>query len=76
MTTEVNLLEKLCFNLEKVVTSKFFRADRQSQEFMDLMQALSDAKLFVTKAHSIEDAPVERAKTKKPTSRKVKSATI
>ena len=76
VTTEVTLLEKMCSSLTKVVTDKFFRADRQSQDFVDLMQTLSDAKLFVEKAHSIEDAPKAVKPKKTTTSRKVKNATI
>ena len=59
-STEIILLEKLCTNLEKVVSDRAFRADRQSQEFVDMMQALSDSKTFIEKAHVIEKAPTKR----------------
>ena len=55
MTTELNLLETLCDSLTKVTADRQFRADRQSQDFRDLMQALADSKVFVANAHIIDE---------------------
>lgn len=70
MTTEIKLLESLCVNLDKVVADRNFRTDKQSQEFTDLMQALSDSKLFIQKAHTVDKASAKVA----PRKRNVKSA--